>query len=264
MKIALINTFFDGYDIWDHGSPVFNWLWATLLSRKKDLSKIANRQVKPDLHPLTELINSHNPDLIIATELLPYIGGQGQDILKQAGYQIALGHDNVSRPQNKRCVLIASKFEPEIITDFPNTNYKHYGGVCILDHTNKLIICGVHLSPYKHKHRDGYLKHIRRSLKAISKEFPEYKIILGGDFNTDPEIVQEFFPKHKTVNVYTFPSIELYHHMHHPFWSILLKYLKIEHSRKKFDQLYFDQDLIIKSVDTLETISDHEAVIVEI
>lgn len=266
MKIVLINTFFDGYDFWDTRNPTLTWLLANVRSKFPGFRKFLNKHFNhyEAKHPIEDIITKQDPDLIIATETIPALPSLSLQSMSKHSYYFTIGYDNYNKLDIKRAVTIASKLPLEQLTDFDHQDNKHHGGACVVLHEHRLIIIGVHPSAYSKKHRLGYLRYIEEYTRKTQSLYPGYNVITAGDFNCEPQVASKFFPNFKAVTAQTFPSLELYDLLHNPLWSWLRSYLGIQKKRLGLDQFYADNKIIINSAYTIETLSDHSGLVVDI
>lgn len=267
MRVAFVNTFFDGYDIWNAGYPIINWLMIHSYKTPHIFLKRIEKNVESrneHSHPINKIIKA-NPDIIVACETFPYKESRTLRELNKNKYQVVIGYDNIQPKPAKRAVVIASNLKITQMNDFSFSANTHYGGcACIIEDLG-LIICGIHASHNNQNDRIAYFQYINKYLKKKVNQYPNYRIILCGDFNQNLEDTSNYFKDLKldTVQLHTFPSLKVWRELDRNHWKWLKNLIGANRARKSIDQVYFTNSLKLLGTKSIETISDHDSVIIE-
>ena len=115
LKIATINTFFDGISVRNMG--FYKWVFTyvfTFLRFRKQVRKL--QLEREGLHPVEQVIQNRQPDIIVVNEVInAKWGSDSAKILKNSGYEyISIGPSPTPRNNLTRLNLVASKIEGKV------------------------------------------------------------------------------------------------------------------------------------------------------
>jgi hypothetical protein len=260
VTIAVHNIFFEGMSI-DYRFAIFDWgLVVSLvgLGLKKLLLK---RQSKNRNHPVLELIQKCDPDILILNETMPDINEQTKRILAEHNYMYTIGYPKDSNWRIPWATIIATKYTGDShLFQIPGSG----GGSA--EYRFKYVpisLVALHTSALNRKIRLDQIKYAVQHTKKLLNQgiFP----IIAGDLNEEIDSFYYLF-KNLPISHYTlptFPSKNIFRFLQKKQWWMLRKILKLKNIQRSIDHIFLPQKWKVTSLTSYATSSDHDALIIK-
>jgi endonuclease/exonuclease/phosphatase (EEP) superfamily protein YafD len=254
MKILLGNILYGGVQI-NNNSPkerIYDWLkihWWKLISNNVDGFK--NRFIVQKFDIVANIISTHQPDILILNEVMPYIDKTKMALLDN-GYKFVIGFDSHKNSLLTNAVIIASK------TKILSKKFKmieNAGGGSVGAYIPKFdtLILSAHPSAFVKYKRTRQLRDIRLQITNLQNKYK--KIIFAGDLNAQ---VDEVLPilgnigmKHYTSP--SFPAPNIYNNLmlFKRFWLIRKLILSKHGLPRAIDYIFYTPNIKLecKSID---------------
>jgi endonuclease/exonuclease/phosphatase family metal-dependent hydrolase len=266
IKIATVNTFFDGVSV--HDLKAASWLKLhakVFLGNGKALTKY--HIVNDRMHPLEQICQEHSPDIVVVNEVIDSAqGSRAIEFLKNNGYHgVDLDAPVEMTDDFRRGTLVASRHKSETVKidvqRFPGGRFS-----ALKIHEHHLIVIGVQGTPFNWLVRQHQIRVILSYLSKFKSE--GYRIVVAGDFNMGirnsslelPDDVGHFTER-------SFPSPDFYENICNDdslAANLMCSLLKVRKAPRSLDHILFSRNgLELKSSAVSETTSDHCALVAE-
>jgi len=268
ISIATSNVMFGGMAVKETSGQahVTDWLlmhYMMLIAKSEDYAQ--ERLETNNRNPAQELIEAHNPDLIVLNEVMPDFNDKIIPVLDENDYQVVIGRaKHVPQPMT-RAAIIASRFSGEEIDfDIPGKAGSGSCGLSIPD--LGLTILALHPSAFNKKIRQEQLEFTANRVGEILSEEPKTQIIVAGDFNTGGSELDPYF-ENLPLSRYSLPSFPhsaLFQSLGRKKWSWLRKLQDIKNGQKDLDHIFIPSSWSGVELSTHETTSDHLALVMKV
>lgn len=212
-----------------------------------------------------KIVEEFDPDIFILNEVIPAVSSKEIDFLKKKSYQITTSIVERKNPTLNHTSVIATKFKGQQINI--DWKLKGGGGVCAFrSDEKKLLVVAPHPTAFKEKVREKQLRFLAEFLLIFKTENPDYSIVLGGDFNTEGTNVDEYFTKlnFQRLSEKSFPNDALWNRLDEKKFFWLKHIMHLMEGQRDLDHILIPRAWKVKDVKSVETSSDHKALIVKV
>jgi len=264
IKLATVNTFFDGVDV-SLITP-FQWLFLhfdVFRGLDKRMRKFQN--MRSDMHPVESIIKEKNPDILVVNEVI--VGepeSRSLEVLKDNGYKYrATGCDPNPNGVFERNTLVASRLPSEEVSidiqQFPG------GRFCALQFESmNCVVMGVQGSPFNGMVRKAQINTVFDYISNLAAD--GVHVIAAGDFNLS---VKNSDLENGTIRYYSersFPSPQFFRKLKSKSLlpTLMRMFLGLKNGPKRLDHILFSHGVECQRNEPFETCSDHVALYAEI
>lgn len=274
LTIAVANIFFGGIAIKYKSDSIISlkdWGLAhfkLLIFRSEKFIKQRHFSKDPTLKKTNVakfLVERFEPEILILNEVMPKISRKELDYLESKKYNIVMNLTIHKRTNLNHASVIATKFKGEQVEI--DWKLKGGGGVCAYKIPEiKTLVVAPHPTAFNTKVRNKQLAYLATFLKNFLDENPEYEIMIGGDFNTEGHNVDEHFKGMglQRFSEKSFPNDELWARFSEKKIAWLKSILYLTEGQRDLDHILVSQDWKLNKIESMETGSDHKALVVEI
>ena len=264
IKIATVNTFFDGVDV----SLLTPWQWLKLhfdVFRGSDKLMRKFQKLRSGNHPIESIIEHRNPDIIVVNEVI--VGkpeSKSLEILKENGYSYrATGCDPNPNGVFERNTLVASRLASEELSidiqQFPG------GRFCALHFKQmNFVVIGVQGSPFNGMIRKAQIKTVFDYIDSLVSKGMD--VIAAGDFNLS---LKNSSLRNGNIQYYSersFPSPKFYEKLKSKkiFHTLMRFGLGLKNGPRRLDHIMYSPGIRCEKQEPFETCSDHQALYTEL
>jgi endonuclease/exonuclease/phosphatase family metal-dependent hydrolase len=260
---ATINSFFDGVSVSDLNAS--KWLKLHGRTFMGDYTMVkALKEDRRDPHPVQQLLNEHNPDILVINEVITGDGlNETLGILNRMGFSnwmMDLMKESTSKI--KRGTLVVSKRPSEKvkieIQRFPGGRFS---AMQIPDY--QLTVIGVQGSPFNKFLRKKQFSTILDYFERFNSD--DHRVIVAGDFNMGADLGKIDLPDsvgHYTTQTFPCPNfLSTIRQEGSIVSNLMLGMLKLRKGPRSLDHILYSQNLQLKSGQSMESASDHCALI---
>lgn len=267
LKVATINTFFDGISVRDMG--FYKWVFTHVFTFLRFRKRVRKLQLeRKGLHPVEQIISNHQPDVIVVNEVInAKWGSDSVGILKESGYEfISIGPSPTPRNNLTRLNLVASRIEGEVEKiPIENETGGRFCGLRI-DQYNLLVI-GVLASPFYPTPRKNQIKKVLDYSKKTLNE--NGNVIVAGDLNCEMKDLKniQLSESFQCITDKTFPHSDLVKAIENIFlpFRILAKYvLSVSKGQRHLDHIFIPKNAELIEFWIENTTSDHLGLVAEV
>lgn len=263
IRVATVNTFFDGVSVKDLNAQKWLMLHGRVFlgdySRIESLSNGSSGK-----HPVTQVLEKHNPNILVVNEVLDGANfGRTHEILQDSGFS-NLTSDFVDEAVGgvRRGTLVASKSPSSDlkieIQRFPGGRF-----CAVYIPEFKLNVIGVQGSPFNRLLRKKQFNTVMSYFESLNGG--EDRVIVAGDFNMGADLGKIELPEsvgHYTSETFPCPQfLSALHREKSSLSNVMLRLLKIRKGPRCLDHILYSDNLNRESGFSLETSSDHCALI---
>ena len=263
LTIATINALYDGIGIAsDH--IVRDWTYKFLVNRFPSRKTVRKMLDQSFANPVEEVIERSQPDIIIATEVMPHFTpSKTITALKEHGYttHIGEGDQQVSRAyfrDMQRCIVIGSRLEFQPIPELQLTGtHAGIGGVMLPEHS--LSVIGAHPSFASHNARNQQLAQIETLATEQVKK--GRRVVVAGDLNADASEVAEIFDQgkwHDHTDL-SFPHPSIMENLNQFPWKWIRSRMQLENGPRNLDHIILSNGIRHNQTISYWPNSDHAA-----
>jgi exonuclease III len=263
IKLATVNTFFDGVDV-NTLSPL-QWLYLHFdVFRGSDKLMRKHQEKRSGSHPIEAVIHDKDPDIIVVNEVIVgEPGSKSLEILKDKGYKFrATGCDPNPNGIFERNTLVASRLAGDELSidiqQFPG------GRFCALQFKSmNFVVIGVQGSPFNGMIRKLQIKTVFDYIDRLVSQ--GMSVIAAGDFNLS---LKNSNLTNGNVSYYSersFPSPKFYEKLKSKgFFQTLMRLgLGLKNGPRRLDHILFSKGVECLKREPFETCSDHKALYAE-
>jgi len=265
LTIATANNMFGGMAVKElqGEASVMDWLFMhgrMLLAPSETYA--AEKLAANDRNPTKELLEIYNPDIIVLNEVIPDFKDKSIGTLRDNGYHMVIGRAPHVPPPLTRAVVIASKFSGEEI-DFKIPGTAGSGSCGMKIPELDVIVLAPHPSAFNKKVRSDQLRFTTDKVKQLRKEYPDYKLVIAGDFNVEGRALDPYFSKMGLMrhSLPSFPRNSLMKSLNKWQWVWLRNTLNLQHGPRDLDHIFVPDSWRDTQLVSYQTTSDHLALI---
>ena len=266
ITIATTNIYFGGIPIRKDWLLVLDWVIAHF-SIVKFKSENAARfwQSKNPKNPIEDLVAAHAPDILIVNEAMPRMRSDVIDLLKKKYQTVFVGYSNRYQGRLAVACVVAAQFPgTHIPMQLPDN--ASGGGACgMYIPSLTTTVLGAHPAALDTKARWQQLRYVAT---LAEKEVQRGRhVVIAGDLNSEIDEIRQADIRYTTLpivngSVPSFPTKRLMRQLRYPWWLLLKAYVGAWQARRAIDHIFIPKSWKMKFIKSMETSSDHEAVVV--
>lgn len=249
----------------DNPLALFDWLIVhgiTVRFSSEHLLRIWH--ARNPTNPVKQLIDSHDPDILIVNEFLPDMNTRVSDSLIKHYKTVIIDRKQKRSRKTSTTALIATKYDAvELDIEMPR---QQGGGACglYIPELNTSIVA-FHPAALHWNLRRRQIRHIADALEEEHEK--GRNIVAGGDCNAELSEIERSDRRFETLPIQncsspSFPNRHIMARLNRPWWWPLKMYVGAVHGMLSIDNIFVPESWKVEHIESVETGSDHEAVVV--